>query len=384
MILFMKIIYLANYRLPTSSAHGLQVMRMCESFAASRPVQELLLIVPWRFNRIKQEVFVYYGGSRSFDVKKLPCLDILPLAPIFGCLAFFVQTLTFLLAARVYLSFKKCDILYTREPITGVFLKHFVLELHSLPKAINFIHRFIWRRARAIIVLTNYAKKELAAAGVPADKILAAPDAVEANIFVEPESIEAARQKLGLPLDKKIVLYSGHLYEWKGAATLAQAAKRFSGDVLVVFVGGEGEDLRNFQATYGVRSNIKIIPWQKRERVLIYLQAADVLVLPNSARERISAYYTSPLKLFEYMAAGRPIVASDLPSLREILNESNSFLVQADSPESFARGIKRVLANPVLAAKISAQALADVKNYTWPKRARAILDFLKRNNKNRQ
>ena len=86
-------------------------------------------------------------------------------------------------------------------------------------------------------------------------------------------------------------------------------------------------------------------------------------VLPNSGKSDISAKYTSPLKLFSYMAAGKPIVASDLPSCARGASEKNAFLVAPDDPEALAEGIRYALAHPEEAAKRAAQALGDVKRY---------------------
>ena len=96
-------------------------------------------------------------------------------------------------------------------------------------------------------------------------------------------------------------------------------------------------------------------------RVPALLRSADVLVLPNTPG-RASSAYTSPLKLFEYMASGRPIVASDLPALREVLRpDDNAVLVEAGDPEALASGLARVLGDPALAARLAAQAREDVR-----------------------
>jgi len=106
------------------------------------------------------------------------------------------------------------------------------------------------------------------------------------------------------------------------------------------------------------------------------LFAADALVLPNSAKAKISSHYTSPLKLFEYMASRRPIVASDLPSLREVLRDGeNAVLVKPDNPRALAEGIERALSDAELAARIGRQAREDVEQYTWEKRAVNITTF---------
>ena len=109
----------------------------------------------------------------------------------------------------------------------------------------------------------------------------------------------------------------------------------------------------------------------------LYQAAADVLVLPNTAQAAISREHTSPLKLFEYMAAGRPIVASDLPSLREVLRHGdNAWLMQPDDPAALAQGIQHLLAEPALAARLAAQAQEEVQAYTWEQRAANILRFV--------
>jgi glycosyltransferase involved in cell wall biosynthesis len=102
------------------------------------------------------------------------------------------------------------------------------------------------------------------------------------------------------------------------------------------------------------------------------LTQADVLVLPNPA-SAISTWYTSPLKLFEYMAAGRPIVSSDLPSVREILRDGvNALLVPPGDPVALASAIDRLLTNPELAARLAHAALDDVPKYSWERRAELL------------
>ena len=106
------------------------------------------------------------------------------------------------------------------------------------------------------------------------------------------------------------------------------------------------------------------------------LKSADVLVLPNSNREKLSRAYTSPMKLFEYMASGRPIVASDVPSLREILDETNCYFFTPDDPESLAQVVITTINNPE-AQKKADKARKDVEKYSWDKRAVAIMEFMR-------
>jgi len=91
------------------------------------------------------------------------------------------------------------------------------------------------------------------------------------------------------------------------------------------------------------------------------------------------AFYASPLKLFEYMASGQPIIASDLPALREILNDKNALFFKPEDASDLARAIKMLKSSQTLGYHLSRQALADVKQYTWAKRAEKILKFIEIN-----
>jgi glycosyltransferase involved in cell wall biosynthesis len=119
-----------------------------------------------------------------------------------------------------------------------------------------------------------------------------------------------------------------------------------------------------------------MVPFQPPGLIPKFQRAADVLVLPNISASEDSSYYTSPLKLFQYMAAGRPIVASDLPSLRTILNSDNAYLVSPDDCQALAGGIRDALSNHQESARRAERARVDVNQYTWEKRAEGILDFV--------
>jgi glycosyltransferase involved in cell wall biosynthesis len=102
------------------------------------------------------------------------------------------------------------------------------------------------------------------------------------------------------------------------------------------------------------------------------LSRATMLALPNPA-SAISTRFTSPLKLFEYMAAGRPIVASDLPAFREVLVPGETaVLVTPGDPAALAGGLRRVLSDPELGARLATAARAAVRDYTWDRRAERL------------
>jgi len=327
-------------------------------------------------------------------------LDLVNLVPKIGS---WISRLSFIFLAKFYLLSQKYDILYFREHLSGLFFRDFILEVHTLPEKIRATDLRVWQRARRIAVLTSFLKEKLVSAGVPATKIVVAPDAVDLEKFSTPSSSspyqprrfrrgqggetclparqgEGVRKKLGLPRDAKIVMYTGHLYEWKGAKTLLEAALNSKFQIpnsKFIFVGGTKDDVKKFREMARGADNVLILGHKPHSEIPKYLAAADVLVLPNSGKFDISRHHTSPLKLFEYMAARKPIVASDLPSIREVLNETNAVLVKPDDPEALASGIDQVLKNPELRSKITAQSLIDIEQYTWKKRAEKIMSFVK-------
>jgi glycosyltransferase involved in cell wall biosynthesis len=109
--------------------------------------------------------------------------------------------------------------------------------------------------------------------------------------------------------------------------------------------------------------------------VPIYLKAADILVLPHSAKGVEAAKYTCPLKLFEYMAAGVPLVATELPAITEVIRHGdNGWLVKPDSPSALAEGIRYLLEHDELASAMARRSTQDVEAYTWEHRAARIVE----------
>ena len=366
----MRLVYIANIRLPTEKAHGIQIMKMCEAFAEKGIDVELL--VPARRNDLMDDPFEFYGIKRIFRIKKLPCLDILRFD--FAKAGFLISTFTFLSATKIYLAFRNYDVLYARERLVGIFFTNYILEIHSLPMRINRFFRWFLRRSRFLAVITKYAKEKLVVEGIPAEKIMVLPDAVDLSEFNPAISKEEARKKLNLPLNKKIVLYTGSFlfYGWKGIGSLLEAGKLLNDNFLLVLVGGHPWEIKKIEEL-SPPSNVLLVPYQKHGIIPYYLKSADIFVLPNEKGEEISERYTSPLKLFEYMASKRPIVSSDLPSLREVLTDKEALFFEAGNSGDLATAIQKISGNPELSDQLSYNAYEKVKEYTWDKRAKKIL-----------
>lgn len=375
----MRLLYLANARIPTEKAHGLQIMENCSAFVKSAG-QAVSLVLPRRFNKIKDDLFHYYTLEPVFKIQKLWCLDLL-FIPFFKRLWFIIETITFILSAWYYVMRHKreIDVLYTREVSIAACLasiKPLFYEVHNLPERPNWFYRRALKRAGGIIVISEGLQNDLVKWGIPRNKILMARDGVNLEKFDIPIIKSEAREKLNLPADALMAVYTGHLYSWKGADLLAETGKLLPTAIHIYLVGGTEEDIARFRKFYQ-SDNIHIVGQRPQAEIPLWLKAADVLVLPNSAKEKISSHYTSPLKLFEYMASGTPIIAADLPSLREILSNTKAMYFKPDDRGDLAEKIE--LAKEKLAYwQENAQAVVRrVSAFSWEERVCSILNFVK-------
>jgi glycosyltransferase involved in cell wall biosynthesis len=148
-------------------------------------------------------------------------------------------------------------------------------------------------------------------------------------------------------------------------------------DVQVVFLGGTEGQQEALRAKYGSQRNISVIGRVGHTEVPEYTVSADILVLPDLATHTYNNLYTSPMKLFEYMASRRPIIASRVSSLMEVLNEQSAELFESGNPEALALGVSEVLGHPDRARERASSAYAKVAEFTWEKRAQAILAHMR-------
>ncbi len=368
----MKILYIANIRLPTEKAHGVQIMEMASAF--SRAGVEVELVVPKRNNHLTADPFEFYKIEKTFAVTRLFTWDLIWL----GRMGYQIESWLFSISALFYV-LKQKHLVYSRDEsvlaLLALFGKQYIFEPHIAKW--NHIEEFAMAHATLIVPITQGLKDFFIKKGIPDEQMYVAPDGVNLARFTHNLSKEESRVRVGLPLDKKIVLYSGHLYERKGPQVLAEAAFILQKDILAVFVGGTTEDVARFTEQYGRIGNVLILGHQPHDEVPYYLSAADVLVIPNSAKSEDARVYTSPMKLFEYMTSGKPIVASDVPSLREVLSEECAILIPPNDSEALAQGISWALGSTELSARLGSTAQQLVLAYSWDKRAENILGALR-------
>lgn len=392
-----RLIYIINARLPTEKAHGYQICKMCEAFALNGV--EVRLFHPYRKQHdpklVASTVFDYYGVQPIFEVRTLPNWDIVPLnllipdqwfAPIF-----FTHALLWgLYAARVVRQ-ERADFYYTRDSYIAYWLVRFglstIYEAHGVPKrGQRWLLKWIACRPalRLVIVLTSFIKQQFIEMGFPAEKVIVLADSVDLSLFETLPSKEECRHRLGLPLDRPIVGYIGRfrtLGMEKGIPELIEAMSFLSSlngrESLLLCVGGPMDVvpayLKRARRIGVLKHRLKFVNRVPNVEVPYWIQACDVVTVPWPWIEFL-AYFASPLKLFEYMAAGMPIVATDVPSIREVLRHGeNGWLVTPGDAKALAEGIRSLLEHPELAAQLAAQAKREAVRYTWKERAATIL-----------
>jgi glycosyltransferase involved in cell wall biosynthesis len=362
----MKIAYVANIRFPTEKAHGVQIAKACEAF--TKAGEDVTLIVPLRRTPINVPALAYYGIQTSFIVRVLFCIDWVWL----GKIGFWIESITFALATVQYLKANPQTVVYGRDELILSILQMFGVKTifwESHDGTWNSASRAMAKHAQGIVVVSNGLKDFYIRKGIAPERICAVPNGIALADFAHPESKEVSRARLGLPLDKKIALYIGRLDGWKGADTLLEASTLLP-DVLVTIIGGEPLQVEKLHKKYPAVAFLGYCPYSELPN---NQAAADILVVPNTAKDKVSFSFTSPLKLIAHMASHRTTVASDLPSIRELVDGTSAVLVIPDNPEALADGIRRALQNPQLAE----QAYARVSTLDWQIRAKRIVDFIK-------
>jgi glycosyltransferase involved in cell wall biosynthesis len=262
----------------------------------------------------------------------------------------------------------------------------------------------VWRGADGYVTITAGLARELERRFGPRPRIAVVPDGVRATDASQATDVSQATDCTDLtdlidPNDAATprppalgptsvtppgptrvtpftIGYAGHLYPWKGVELIIEAVTALPETQGLIVGGHEREPdlarMKELAAQLDCASRVTFTGPIPPADVAARLREADVLILPNR-KSAISTEFTSPLKLFEYMASGRPIVASDLPSFREILRHGeNGLLVEPGNPQAFVAGIARIKDDPELGARLARQARQDVRAFTWAQRAERL------------
>jgi glycosyltransferase involved in cell wall biosynthesis len=385
------LLYLADIRFPLERANGIQSMATCHALAARG--HQVTMVVRPDTQTPPRDPYAFYGVAR------LPSLRI-EVAPLTGPpAARRAGYLTFALGRA--LGQARQDLIVTRDLALASLLLRVpsamrapvVYEAHTIaadaaaarPAMLSGgaspspakLRRLaardarVWRGADGYITITTGLRDELVRRFGSRSSVAVIPDGV--HLPSTDVTVPPPRPHATAPFT---IGYAGHLYPWKGVDLVLEAIVALP-DTRGLIVGGHEAEpdlarLKQMALDLDCTSRVTFTGPVAPPEVAARLRDADVLLLPNRP-SAISTEFTSPLKLFEYMAAGRPIVASDLPAFREILRDGeNALLVEAGNPQALAAAVTRIKDDPALGVRLARQAAADVREYTWTRRAERL------------
>jgi|SRR3989344_2365002 len=354
-----KLYYITNSRIPTEKAHGVNIVYMCEALSK---YFDVTLFIPFRHQSetLKDKsIQDIYDVKPSFKVRVINIIDLIKFNLI-QKVTYFIHTIIFSLVCFLKVKKEKPDLIYTRHPIEAFFMSFtnidLIYEMHSNQRLLRILHKRIFRKAKLILPISKGLKLK-----IPKEytyKAIVLPDAVPKSFIIKYNK-ESLRRRLDLPLNKKIILYTGKLSKEKGVDFLISLANKLT-DYYFVIIGGTEEVIKEYKNKNNY-SNINIKGYIAHKEIKYYINAADVLVIPNQSKDKYSSEYTSPIKLYEYLSTNKPILASNVESLK--ISESITFF----EPENKKDFIK----------KLESLKYRKPEFYTWDDRARQVKEFLK-------
>jgi glycosyltransferase involved in cell wall biosynthesis len=247
----------------------------------------------------------------------------------------------------------------------------------ALPGLARWTEEFAWRRADAVVAVTGVLAGIVERAGVPRDRTHVMSNGIDATALAPGPASGSARDRLGWR-DRTILGFTGYVREWNGldgAVDLLAAPGNESFALLVVGDGTARAAVEARAARLGVGDRLHFTGLVGRAEVPYWVGSFDIALQPAANP------YASPLKLFEYMAMRRAIVAPDQPNIREVLqHETNALLFTPDDPRSFAAAVRRLALDSALRARLGHAAAGTIerRNMTWANNARRVAELAER------
>jgi len=375
-----NLLYLHGTPLNFIQANNLQVFNMCQAF--SELGIEVILAIPESTDKD-----VNYIDYISQQIGCNPSFQILTFRRFTFASRF--QMLGNYFGAKSLVRKINPDLCFVRDPLLlkVAFEAHYpiLFEVHNS----NFHDRNEFLRKRwenyvikisknnqlkKFITISNALAEFWKNKGVPESKIHVAHDGFSSHLFKVENGKINARKLLSLPQHQKIVVYVGSLYENRGIERIISLAKEFSKTLFIVIGGNEGQ--RQYYSDLSQKANVNNVMWKgflPHSDVPKYLQAADVLLMLFTW-EVPTIKFCSPLKIFEYMAAGRPIVGEAYPTITEVVKHNQTaYLAKPDDFEDLCENLKIALNDDGTSQMGEIARAKAFELYTWENRAKRII-----------
>lgn len=375
----MKIAYINDQIFPNTETDCEQIMQTVHTIGLNGV--DITLILPESFKGTTPDISTvseYYQIEPSFSLE-----HIRSLFPSFRFLEKPAHAFVSVFSKAV----KNCDCIYTRNlptVITALLFtkKPVVYETYrNWPDQIFFMGWLFRRFDRSkrflgAVIHSEFAAESYVRAGVSKEKVLPKQNGYDPKRIQPVLSKIEARTKLGLPQERRIVTYAGHVSPKKGIGMVLDLAEV---EKNAFFVIAGSKERTSIEERAELMENVKIVPWLKFDKVVEYLYASDVLVIPPTLGPLKKVGNTVlPIKTFLYMATKRVIFGPDSPDLASVLkNGVNARLVEPDNFEKAASALKKLINDPSECEKLENRAYEDVSGLTYLKRSADILDFIR-------
>lgn len=358
-----KILYCSYSQIPSATANSIAVLKQCSKLD--------------KISNLK--IILIKGDSKECysDIYNIQKLDII-LLPKWAAKH---NSLGLRIFSAFYAKIHSFDAVYTRDVFISRALNRFRIsnyyEMHQLDqKSENFDKKYKKcliavsksRFTKKIICISNTLKKECINFGIQNSKIQILHSGFDYSNS-ESKIIGANLiSKISFPNTKPLAVYTGSIAKGKGVEII-QKMSQLSKNFNFLIVGGKKGEISE-------SDNLKHLPWIQPKYIPSILNLADFLIIPTTVQKY---KFHSPLKLFEYLASGKIVVASNIECIREIITHcKNGVLADPQNPASFLEQMRFVSNNPRLAEQIRMNAISSVKEYSWKKRAQNIIEIIER------
>jgi glycosyltransferase involved in cell wall biosynthesis len=372
-----NIVCISASQVPSTAANSIEVMKVCQALVECGHI--VRLFVPGQ-EAVAWESLVEFYGIRNeavFDIVWLPSKPRL-------------KRYDFSLAAVRRARSMQADAVYAWPPQAALAALAYripvLLEMHEMPTGKlgplvfrQILHSSGRKRILPITQSLANALEERFHYRFKPGEMLVAPSGVDLERYQELPTPQDARRMLNLP-EKLTAGYTGHLYAGRGMGLLQELARLHS-EVQFLWVGGRPQEVESWQEKLDAAGidNVTLTGFVENRKLPLYQAAAEILLMPYERRVSGSsggntADICSPMKMFEYMACGRAILSSDLPVLREVLNEVNACFAPPEDLDAWNKAFESLLSDPEGRERLGRQARQDVEGYTWRERARMSLE----------
>ncbi len=376
----MKILYISQSEIPSESANSIHVMKMCCSLSKIKDTEvDLFCTSPLTSNLDIENVYNFYLVEKNFSILRLNVFNFWLFREI--------QTLLYITYCLLK---KKYDLIYSRSIQISWFLGFFgiktILEVHSPPSKKTFLllKNLLKKNKIKKLIVINSALKEYFVNNFPINKnlkIQVCPDASD-KLRIDKKKFKQINIK------KNSIGYLGHLYQGRGIDLIIKLAKCLPSNNFYI-VGGTKAHLETWKKQVS-SNNIFFLGFRDQLECNILRKKFDFLIAPYQRKVYVhgsinqetkknktleTSKWMSPLKLFEYMSSKKPIISSNLKSIKEILKDNHdSILCNPDNFHEWKHAIEKLNKNKNLANKIAQNAYKNfLIKFTWDIRALNII-----------